>query len=164
MTAQRRLCLFHAGRSGAEFTMTSVSCCVTLKRPPMCNFVQLTVLQPHFKTPNKYKRSALLSKLKLDRVLKHISTMASPLPSEAPTLLVPRLGIKNALFKSAKKFFKPNKEYLIMGQQQSPLIRLPPEIRIIIWQYVLGGNEIVFRKWRPRPRRVTSLLKTCRLV
>ena len=39
-----------------------------------------------------------------------------------------------------------------MGQQQSPLIRLPPEVRTIIWQYVLGGkrielNQVQITRW-----------------
>ena len=133
--------------------MPSVSCCVTLKRPPMCNLVQLTVLQPHFKTPNRYKSSALSSQLKLDSIPKHIFTMSSPLPSEAPTLSVPRSRIKYALFKSSKKPSKLD-EYLIMDQQQSALIRLPLELRTIIWQYVLGGKRIAVREVRiPRTRR-----------
>ena len=62
--------------------------------------------------------------------------MSSPLPSEASTLPV---LIKNALSKLWKNF---NKERLHMDQQQSPLMRLPLEARMIIWQYVLGGNKI----------------------
>ena len=109
------------------------------------------MLQPHFVTLNRYKRSALLSKPKLNRIPKHISTMSSPPPSEASTFPVTLLRIKNALFKSSKKANKePNQQESNQQepnqQEQSRLIQLPGEIREIIWHYVLGGKKIELQK------------------
>ena len=79
--------------------------------------------------------------------------MDLPQPSNAPTLRVPRLGIRNALFTSSKKL---DKEHLLVDQQQkSILIQLPPNIRKIIWQYVLGGMRIEFEE--------VSILRSLRL-
>lgn len=69
--------------------------------------------------------------------------MSSSLPSEALTLPVPRLGIRNALLKSSKIV---NEEHLLVNeQQQSILIQLPRDIRKLIWQYVLGGKRVEFK-------------------
>ncbi len=146
------------------------------------------MLQPHLETLKRHKRPALPSHLKLDKILKRISTMSSPSPSEAPTLPVPPLRIKNV---SSEKV---NKEHLPMDRQQSTLMQLPLKVRTIIWQYVLGGRKIEPRaipfntgkrivpyvyKWRttirmeddrwcdpwmPPPRCFACLLRTCRLV
>ena len=64
--------------------------------------------------------------------------MSSPPPSETSTLPVTLSSFKNALIKSSKKAKKePNQ------QEQSILIqKLPPKIRKIIWQYMIGGNKI----------------------
>ena len=101
--------------------------------------------------------------------------MSSPPLNEAPTLRVPGLGIRNALFKSSKKL---NKKHLTMDQKQSTLIQLPLEIRTMIWQHVLGGNRIQIvctnvhiddgLWWQVSPMPIaryrTRLLQTCRLV
>ena len=140
----------------------SVSCCITLKRPPKWFFCAAdSRLQPHFTTPNQYKRSALSSQLKLDRIPKHILTMSSPLPSEAPTLPVPQSGSKNALSILSKKFSKPHEEYVINDQKESTLIqKLPPQVRTIIWQHLIGGKRTTLRIIR-YPR--TKLFSRCKL-
>ena len=103
------------------------------------------MLQTHFKTLNNYKRSALPSKLKLDRNPKHIYTMSPPPPSEEPTLPDPLPGVQNTLFRLSRKL---NKKHLPVDRQKESLLfdRLPQEIRKIIWQYALSGKIIEFKE------------------
>ena len=71
--------------------------------------------------------------------------MDLPQPSKAHTLPVTSLDIKNALSKSSKEL---DKEHLLVDQQQqSILIQLPPNIRKIIWKYVLGGMRIGLKEF-----------------
>ncbi|CAN9366812.1 unnamed protein product [Alternaria alternata] len=65
---------------------------------------------------------------------------------------------------------KGDEKELTKQNRTSPLLRLPPEIRNVIWKLVLGGN--VYRTWlcgrlespSPEPKNVMALLRTCRQV
>ncbi|KAF2658704.1 hypothetical protein K491DRAFT_713410 [Lophiostoma macrostomum CBS 122681] len=53
-------------------------------------------------------------------------------------------------------------------QEQCPLFKLPVEIRVIIWEEVLGGHEIVIENWpidpalQKRPENWWAVPRTCR--
>jgi hypothetical protein len=44
----------------------------------------------------------------------------------------------------------------LLNQRQSPLLRLPAELRNRIYEYTLGGNTILINPWFGKPRfRIT---------
>ncbi|KAF7446426.1 hypothetical protein Ptr902_09458 [Pyrenophora tritici-repentis] len=78
---------------------------------------------------------------------------------------------KNGLFNVTPK--RSEKE-LVKVNQQSPLLRLPPEIRNRIWEFALGGmvyrvknpDSDRHRKLAPSPKQPAgiSLLRVCRQI
>lgn len=62
----------------------------------------------------------------------------------------------------------------VQGNQQAPLLRLPPEIRDRIWRYALGGKTFVgvglwestyrFGPSKADPENGAALLRTCRQI